>query len=94
MQSRVIEDCNAYAAQARRDTGRIVKDGVVGGAVGAGVGAAGGAVVDRHHSVGRGAGIGALVGAAVGTLHGLNEENRKSEQARAAYAECMARNGY
>ena len=94
VQSRAIEDCNAPAAQARRDTGRIVKDGAIGGAVGAGVGAAGGAVVDRHHSVGRGAGIGALVGAAAGTLYGLNEENKKSEQARAAYAECMARNGY
>jgi len=87
-------ECNQYAAQASRDTGRIVKDGVVGGAIGAGVGAAGGAIVDRHHSVGKGAGIGALVGAAAGTLHGLSEENRKSEEARAAYGECMARHGY
>jgi YmgG-like glycine-zipper protein len=87
-------ECNQYAVETSRDTGRIVKDGVVGGAVGAGVGAAGGAIVDRHHSVGKGAGIGALVGAAAGTLHGLSAENRKSEEAKAAYGECMARHGY
>jgi hypothetical protein len=89
-----IEDCNRHAAGVARDTGRIVKDGVVGGAIGAGVGAAGGAIVDGDDGIGKGAGLGALLGATAGTLHGLNEENRKSEQARAAYAACMARNGY
>lgn len=90
----VVEQCNLYAAQARRDTNRIVRDGVVGGAVGAGVGAAGGAIADGGDGAGKGAGIGALVGAAAGTLFGLSEENRKSEQAMAAYQQCMARRGY
>ncbi len=89
---RVVEDCNRYAAS--RDNGRVLRDGVIGGVLGAGVGAAAGAVVDRRHSVGRGAGIGALVGAAAGTLYGINEENQKSEQARAAYQACLERNGY
>lgn len=92
--ARVVEDCNQYAAQTRRDTGRIVRDGVVGGAVGAGVGAAGGAIADGGEGAGKGAGIGAIVGAAAGTLFGLNEENRKSDQATAAYQQCMARRGY
>ena len=90
----VVEQCNAYAAQARRDPNRILRDGVVGGAVGAGVGAAGGAIADGGDGAGKGAGIGALVGAAAGTLFGLNEENRKSEQGLAAYQQCMARRGY
>jgi uncharacterized protein YcfJ len=90
----VVEDCNQYAMQARRDTGRIVRDGVVGGAVGAGVGAAGGAIADGGSGAGKGAGIGAIAGAAAGTLYGLNDENRKSEAARTAYQQCMARRGY
>ena len=90
----VVEDCNQYAAQTQRNTGRIVRDGVVGGAVGAGVGAAGGAIADGGEGAGKGAGIGAIVGAAAGTLFGLNEENRKSDQATAAYQQCMARRGY
>lgn len=89
-----VEQCNAYAAEARRDPNRILRDGVVGGAVGAGVGAAGGAIADGGDGAGKGAGIGALVGAAAGTLFGLNEENRKSEQGMAAYRQCMARRGY
>jgi hypothetical protein len=90
----VIEDCNRYAEQAKRDTGRIVKNGVVGGAVGAGAGAAGGAIADGGKGAGKGAGIGAIVGGAIGTLYGLNEENKKSEAARAAYGDCLARRGY
>jgi uncharacterized protein YcfJ len=90
----VVEDCNQYATQARRDTGRIVRDGVVGGAVGAGVGAAGGAIAGGGDGAGKGAGIGAIAGAAAGTLYGLNEENRKSEASRTAYQQCMARRGY
>ena len=90
----VVEDCNQYAAQARRDTGRIVRDGVVGGAVGAGVGAAGGAIADGGEGAGKGAGIGAIVGGVAGTLYGLNEENRESDRATAAYQQCMARRGY
>jgi hypothetical protein len=89
-----IERCNQHAAQARRDPSRILRDGVVGGALGAGVGAAGGAIADGGDGAGKGAGIGALVGAAAGTLYGLNEENRKSEQAMSAYQQCMARHGY
>jgi hypothetical protein len=92
--SAAIADCNRFAAQTARDTGKIVKHGVVGGAIGAGVGAAGGAIVDGDDGIGKGAGLGALLGATAGTLHGLSEENRRSEQARAAYADCMARNGY
>jgi uncharacterized protein YcfJ len=90
----VVEHCNQLAAQARRDPNRILRDGVIGGAVDAGVGAAGGAIADGGDGAGRGAGIGALVGAAAGTLVGLNEENRKSELAMAAYQQCMARRGY
>ena len=90
----VVEDCNQYATQARRDTGRIVRAGVVGGALGAGVGAAGGAIADGGSGAGKGAGIGAIAGAAAGTLYGLNDENRKSEAARTAYQQCMARRGY
>ncbi|HKC52184.1 MAG TPA: hypothetical protein VKF60_15425 [Myxococcota bacterium] len=93
-QRAVVEDCNQYAALARRDTGRIVRDGAVGGAVGAGVGAAGGAIADGGKGAGKGAGIGALVGATIGALRGLNEENQKSEAARTAYADCLARRGY
>jgi hypothetical protein len=89
---RVIEDCNRYAAEAR-DNMRILKDGAIGGAVGAGVGAAGGAIADGGEGAGKGAGIGAVVGAVGGALYGLNEENKKSEQARQAYAECVARRG-
>jgi hypothetical protein len=91
---RVIEDCNRYAADAEQDTGRIVRDGAVGGAVGAGVGAAGGAIADGGKGAGKGAGIGALVGATIGALRGLSEENQKSDAARAAYADCLARRGY
>jgi hypothetical protein len=90
----VVEDCNRYAAGAQRDTARIVRDGAVGGAVGAGVGAAGGAIADGGNGAGKGAGIGALVGATVGALRGLSAENQRSEAARAAYSECLARRGY
>jgi hypothetical protein len=88
----VIENCNQYAAAAR-DNMRIVKDSAIGGAVGAGVGAAGGAIADGGSGAGKGAGIGAVVGVVSGALYGLNEENRKSEGARQAYAECIARRG-
>ena len=37
---------------------------------------------------------GAIVGAAGGTLYGLNQENQRTEGARYAYQECMARRGY
>ena len=90
----VVEDCNRYAASAKRDTGRIVKNGVIGGAVGAGAGAAGGAIADGGKGAGKGAGIGAIVGGAVGALYGLNEENKRTEAGRAAYAECLAQRGY
>jgi len=90
----LIEDCNRYAAATSRDGGRILRDGVIGGALGAGVGAAGGAIADGGDGAGKGAGIGALLGAAAGTLHGMSEENRKTEAARNAYRDCMARRGY
>lgn len=88
----VIENCNQYAA-AERDNMRIVKDGAIGGAVGAGVGAAGGAIADGGSGAGKGAGIGAVVGVVSGAFYGLSEENKKSERAREAYAECIARRG-
>jgi uncharacterized protein YcfJ len=88
----LIEDCNRYAATAR-DNGHILQDGVIGGAVGAGAGAAGGAIADGGSGAGKGAGIGAVVGAVGGALYGLTEENKKSERAREAYAECIARRG-
>ena len=89
----MIEDCNHYAA-AERDNMRIAKNGLIGGAVGAGVGAAGGAIADGKDGLGKGAGIGALVGVTGGVLYGLNEENQKSERARDAYANCIARGGH
>ena len=92
--ARAVEDCNQYAASATRDNRRIVRDGLVGGAIGTGVGAAGGAIADGGEGAGKGAGIGALLGVTAGSLYGLNEENRKTEAARAAYRECMARRGY
>ena len=88
----VIEDCNQYAAAAR-DNMRIAKDGAIGAAVGAGVGAAGGAIADGGSGAGKGAGIGAVVGVVGGALYGLNEENKISDRAREAYAECIARRG-
>jgi len=88
----IVEDCNRYAAQAR-DGARIAKNGAIGGVVGAGVGAAGGAIADGGKGAGKGAGIGALVGITAGALYGLNEENRRSDAAREAYADCIARGG-
>ena len=88
----IVEDCNRYAAQ-KRDNMRIAKNGAIGAVVGAGVGAAGGAIADGGDGAGKGAGIGALVGVTAGALYGLNEENRKSDDARAAYSECIARGG-
>jgi len=90
----VVEDCNRYAVQTQRDTGHIVKDGAIGGAVGAGVGAAGGAIAKGGEGAGKGAGIGALLGAAIGAWRGLSDENQKTEAARTAYADCLARRGY
>jgi hypothetical protein len=89
-----VDDCNHLAAQTARDTGSIVKDGAIGGAIGAGVGAAGGAIADGGDGAGKGAGIGALAGAAAGTLYGINQENSRTEAARLAYRECMAKRGY
>ena len=94
VERRVVEDCNQYAAAAKRDTGRIVRDGAIGGAVGAGVGAAGGAIAKGGEGAGKGAGIGAVLGATIGALRGLDQENQKSAAARAAYDECLARRGY
>ncbi len=89
-----IEDCNRYAADAKRNAERVIGDALVGGAIGAGVGAAGGAIAGGDDAAGKGAGIGALVGATAGTLHGLSQENSRTEAARAAYSECMANRGY
>lgn len=89
-----VEDCNRYAANAERNLGEVAKKGLIGGAVGAGVGAAGGAIADGGDGAGKGAGIGAIVGATAGSLYGLSEENRRTEAAREAYSECMARKGY
>ena len=85
------EDCERYALEAQRNNGRVVRDGVVGGVVGAGLGAAGGAIADGGNGAGKGAGIGALVGAAAGTFHGFDQEQRKTEQAQAAYKACLGR---
>jgi hypothetical protein len=90
----VVEDCNRYAAAADRSEMEVAKDGLLGGAIGAGLGAAGGAIAKGGKGAGKGAGIGAIVGAAGGTLYGLNQENQRTAAARAAYQECMARQGY
>ena len=88
-----LEDCERYRWATKRDKGHIVRDGVMGAAVGAGLGAATGAIVDGGKGAGKGAGIGALVGVAGGSLYGLNQENRKTDQARRAYYACMDRRG-
>jgi hypothetical protein len=88
-----LEDCERYRWATKRDKGHIVRDGILGAAVGAGLGAATGAIVDGGNGAGKGAGVGAVVGVAGGSLYGLNQENRKTEQARQAYYACMARRG-
>src|SRR5258705_4629316 len=93
-QRAVVEDCNQYAAQARRDTGRIVRDGAVGGAVGAGVGAAGGAIADGGEGAGQGAGIGAPGRATIRALRGFGEGNQKAQTPRSAYTGLPSRPGY
>ncbi len=79
IERRVVEDCNQYAAAAKRDTGGIVRDG---------------AIAKGGEGAGKSAGIGAVLGATIGALRGLSEENQKSEAARAAYSNCLARRGY
>ncbi|MCP5145441.1 MAG: hypothetical protein H6978_11580 [Gammaproteobacteria bacterium] len=89
----VREDCSVYLAGANRDSGKVVKDGVVGGAIGAGVGAAGGAIADGGDGAAKGAAIGGIVGGIAGALHS-NEKQRDAEKdAQRAYDACVARNG-
>ncbi|MCP5200128.1 MAG: hypothetical protein H6977_08940 [Gammaproteobacteria bacterium] len=86
------ENCAVYLADARRDNGRVLKNGAVGAMVGAGTGAAGGAIADGGDGAGKGAGIGAVVGAVAGTLHGLTGEKERVSAAERAYRDCLARN--
>lgn len=87
-----VEDCSRYLAATDRDEKHIVRDGVLGAAIGAGVGAAGGAIADGGEGAGKGAGIGAVAGVAGGALYGLNQENQRTQAARNAYQDCLARN--
>ncbi len=92
----VVTACNQYAAQAttRDKTVEVVKDGAIGAVVGAALGAAGGAVAGGGKGAGKGAAIGGIVGAGGGTLYGLNENHKKDERYREAYASCLRSRGY
>ena len=75
-----VDDCNHLAAQAARDTGAIVQNGVIGGAIGAGVGAAGGAIADGGDGAGKGAGIGRLRGESILLPVTFSERRRCMQQ--------------
>src|SRR5947207_1009030 len=88
-----VDACNRYASSqtdARDKTAPVVKDAAVGAIVGAAVGAAGGAIAGG----GKGAAIGGVVGASGGSLYGLNENKKRDELYRDAYARCMSSRGY
>ncbi|HEY3065567.1 MAG TPA: hypothetical protein VGL09_07225 [Methylomirabilota bacterium] len=89
-----IASCNREAASTTDKTVEVVRDAAIGAAVGAAAGAGGGAIADGGKGAGKGAAIGGLVGAAGGTLYGLNENRKKDERYREAYASCMRARGY
>jgi len=92
-----VAACNEYAAAqtGQHDkTMEVVKDAAVGAVVGAAVGAAGGAIAGGGKGAGKGAAIGGIVGAGGGTLYGLNENKKRDERYRDAYAGCMRSRGY
>jgi len=92
-----IDACNRQAAAQvgeRDKTMEVVKDAAVGAVVGAAVGAAGGAIAGGGKGAGKGAAIGGVVGAGGGTLYGLNENKKRDERYRDAYAGCMRSRGY
>jgi hypothetical protein len=92
-----IDACNRYAAtrpSTNDKTVEVVKDGAIGAAIGAAVGAAGGAIADGGKGAGTGAAVGGVVGATGGVLYGLNENKKKDERYRHAYASCMRSRGY
>jgi Glycine zipper len=91
-----IEACNRQAAAEppHDKTMEVVKDAAIGAVVGAAVGAAGGAIASGGKGAGQGALIGGAVGVGGGSLYGLNENRKKDERYRAAYAGCMRARGY
>jgi hypothetical protein len=92
-----IDACNRYAgAQVGQHdkTAEVVKDGALGAIAGAALGAAGGAIAGGGKGAGKGAAIGGLVGAGGGSLYGLNENKRRDQRYREAYARCMHARGY
>ena len=92
-----IDACNRYAAAqvGQHDKGaEIVKDGAIGAAAGAALGAAGGAIAGGGKGAGKGAAVGGLVGAGGGSLYGLNENQKRDQHYRDAYAACMHARGY
>jgi hypothetical protein len=92
-----IDACNHYAgAQVGQHdkTADVVKDGAIGAIAGAALGAAGGAIAGGGKGAGKGAAIGGLVGAGGGSLYGLNENQKRDQQYREAYARCMHARGY
>ena len=93
----VVDACHQYAAAqvGQRDkTTEVVKDAAIGAVLGAAVGAAGGAIADGGKGAGKGAAIGGIVGAGGGSLYGLNENQKRDQQYRDAYATCMRSRGY
>jgi uncharacterized protein YcfJ len=97
-----IEACNRQAAAnvsqdkttPQDKTMEVVKDAAIGAVVGAAVGAAGGAIASGGKGAGQGALIGGAVGVGGGSLYGLNENRKKDERYRAAYAGCMRARGF
>jgi uncharacterized protein YcfJ len=92
-----IDACNRHAAAqvGQRDkTAEVVKDGALGAIAGAALGAAGGAIAGGGKGAGKGAAIGGLVGAGGGSLYGLNENQKRDQYYREAYAQCMHARGY
>jgi uncharacterized protein YcfJ len=93
-----IDACNRSAAaqvsQQHDKTAEVVKDGAIGAIAGAALGAAGGAIAGGGKGAGKGAAIGGLVGAGGGSLYGLNENQKRDQYYREAYARCMHAHGY
>jgi len=92
-----VDACNQYAATqtGQRDKAtEIVKDGAIGAIAGAALGAASGAIAGGGSGAGKGAAVGGLVGAGGGSLYGINENQKRDQQYRDAYARCMHDRGY
>src|SRR5262245_51879810 len=92
-----VDACHQSAASqvgSHDKTIEVLKDAAIGAAAGAAVGAAGGAIAGGGKGAGTGAAVGGVVGAGGGSLYGLNENQKKDQRYRDAYASCMHARGY